>query len=319
METDITKILQIAARSPSSHNTQPWKARIEGDGLVIGYAPERQLFVGDPGKRELFISLGCYAESILLASEDQGYVTSVAFLGKDSGRVARISFKKSTVKKHADWGELIQRRRSDRRLYDERPLATEVKDRLEGLEYDSARLKLFTGRKDIDYLADKTYQATESLMSPQEFRDELASWVRNNWTREPDGMPGYTQGMPGPISLLAKFVIRKNPKVAVSQAKKDGKRVRRSAAVGLVCVTDDSPKGWFAAGRLYQRLCLLAEKEGVRTAAVSAAIISPDTAKAIGRRFGSGAIPVVLVRLGYKAGSVKATPRRPVSDVLSKG
>ena len=72
----IEKVLLTSRHAPSSHNTQPWKVTIEGPLVTIGYDSTRQLSVGDPDKRELFISLGCFIESFIGASSAFGSVIS---------------------------------------------------------------------------------------------------------------------------------------------------------------------------------------------------------------------------------------------------
>jgi hypothetical protein len=190
-------------------------------------------------------------------------------------------------------------------------------DDLAKLSYANSKLNLFDLTKDIDFLADMTYEATAEIMSNLAFREELASWVRNNWTKQSDGMPGYTQGMPGPISLIAKFVIKKNQKVAISQAKKDSQRVKHSPMVGLICVSKNEPEDWLEAGRLYQKTCLLALKYAVKSSAVSAAVIATDTAQKISDHFALEYKPIALFRLGYKSGTVRSTPRLSVNDVIN--
>jgi hypothetical protein len=312
----LNEIIEVAALSPSSHNTQPWKVRLESGEMVVGYRPERQLKVGDPDKRELFISLGCFIESIHLAAEDRGYKASYTFLGTNHDGVARIGLTKSEKPdtKSGSWDSLIRNRRSDRRLYEEKKLSPQDIADLDTLGNDRVRLVLADQQSDIEFLATMTRVATLKLMTPEAFRSELATWVRNNWTKKPDGMPGYTQGMPGPISLLAKFVIKKNKGVASDQAKKDGKRVTHSAAVGLICVTKESHDAWIEAGRLYQRTCLEALRRDIKTSAVSAAVIAPSTSKQIVKKLKLGGTPVALLRFGYKSNTPKAAPRLKVKD-----
>lgn len=315
----LEEILRLAALSPSSHNTQPWRIELSADGksLIVGYRPERQLTVGDPDKRELFISLGCFIETLTLAAQESGFEVQYKFLGTAPERVAKLELDKNNQKQENGWRGLIRHRRSDRRIYKAIPLNAEDLTMLSALSYGRAHLVLTERREDIDFLAEVTRDATYQIMSGQAFRNELANWVRHNWTKRPDGMPGYTQGMPGPISLIAKFVIKRNKGVAKDQAKKDSKRVAGSAAIGLICIDKEIPEAWIEAGRLYQLTCLLALRVGIKTSGVSAAIILPSTTKQIVKTMGLEAIPVAFMRFGYRDGVPKASPRLDPKDFLA--
>ena len=314
----LIEILQAASLSPSSHNTQPWKVHLLAEGsLLVGYRPERQLMVGDPNKRELFISLGCFIETIVLDAEDKGYGVVYNFLNSGPDYVARLEFvRKESSRKAQHWEKLIRSRRSDRRFYETTKLADRDIRSLDNLTCGDAYLLLLEQPSEIGFLSKMTREATYEIMSDQAFRNELASWVRNDWTKKPDGMPGYTQGMPGPISLLAKFVIKKSKKVAADQAKKDSKRVSRSAALGLICVPQESPGNWIEAGRLYQLICLEALHHDIKTSAVSAAVISQTTIKKIVKTLALQHHPVALMRFGHIDRAQKATPRLDVESFL---
>ncbi|HVX48476.1 MAG TPA: hypothetical protein VHA05_03935 [Candidatus Saccharimonadales bacterium] len=311
---DIRNILNIARLAPSSHNTQPWQVQISGNELIVGYDPARQLTVGDPDKRELFISLGCFIETIALAAPAYGYRFSVDFLGTTPDRVASINLRHTDSKAGQQQIEIIRSRRSDRRHYQDKPIPSAAIEEISNCKQGSAHISLFDDPKDIDFLAQMTYDATYKVMSDPAFRQELSGWVRHNWTKRPDGMPGYTQGIPGPISLFAKVVIRKNKKMAGSQAKMDSERVKHSAAIGLVSVSQDTPEAWLDAGRVYQRACLAATAHDLKTAGTSAAVIDSDTSEKIKKRLGLKGTAVALIRFGYTNSTPKAAPRRAVDD-----
>ena len=317
MPEDIRNFLNIGRLAPSTHNTQPWKVRISGDELIIGYDPQRQLRVGDPDKRELFISLGCFIETVVAAAQTYGYITKVRFIGPKPDGVVSITLGRSGEKTDPQRIETIKRRRSDRRNYLDKPIPKDVILDINNINQGSASINLFNDPKDIGFLSKMTYEATYETMSDPAFREELAGWVRHNWTRRPDGMPGYTQGIPGPISLFAKLVIRKNKKMAVNQAKMDSKRVAHSSAIGLVTTSEDNPEEWVDAGRVYQRACLAATGHDVRSAGTSAAVVVEDTAKKIRGHLKLRGTPVALIRFGYTKNVPKASPRRDVDEIAT--
>lgn len=66
-------------RAPSAHNTQPWRLRVDGDALVLGWDPARQLAVGDPTRRDLWLSLGAFTESLVIAAASDGVGVGVTW------------------------------------------------------------------------------------------------------------------------------------------------------------------------------------------------------------------------------------------------
>ena len=313
---DIHDILDIARLAPSSHNTQPWTVRVDGHKLTIGYDSGRHLAVGDPGKRELFISLGCFIEAVATAAPCYGYKATVHYLGNKAGGVARVSLSKLKAKSGPRALDLLRHRRSDRRHYQDKKIPTDIIGKLGNITRGSASLSITDSPEAIGFLSEMTAEATREIMSDPAFREELAGWVRHNWTRQPDGMPGYTQGIPGPVSLFAKVVIRNNKRMANSQAKQDSRRVARSSAIGLVCIPKDDPPCQLDAGRVYQRACLAGAKYGLKTAGVSAAIVNDDTSEQIAKRLALKGKPVALIRFGYTKSVPKTSPRLSLSDFV---
>jgi len=312
----LLKIMDLARLSPSSHNTQPWKVSLTEGKAVIGYEPSRRLSVGDPEKRELFLSLGCFIETAVQAARNYGYQTVVEYIGSEYEGVARVAF---TKRGSADKGleHLIRLRRSDRRKFSKKDIPPAEVKKLAGLACGEAKIHLFTENEPIKFLSEMTYDATLTAMKRGDFREELSGWVRNNWTRRADGMPAYVQGIPGPVSLVAKSMIKKNPKVAAGQAKKDAKGVLNCSAIALISAGKDNPRAWLDAGRLMQRLWLESARLGISAAAYSAAVVDKNTANQIKKQFGLKAEPVALLRLGYGRNTPKASPRRPLDDILA--
>ena len=73
-------LLRYAVLAPSSHNTQPWKFRVDGNRIDIFMDEERWLKVCDDDQRELHISVGCCLETLLVAAEHFGFGHQVEYL-----------------------------------------------------------------------------------------------------------------------------------------------------------------------------------------------------------------------------------------------
>ena len=77
-ETLLTRIVSDAVRAPSSHNTQPWLFRTDGDVIELWADRTRALPVNDPEDRELLISCGCALLNLRLSAEQSGHAAEVA-------------------------------------------------------------------------------------------------------------------------------------------------------------------------------------------------------------------------------------------------
>ena len=67
-KTKLQKLVQDGIKAPSGHNTQPWQFKIEDSEIQIHPDFTRALPVVDSDNHALYISLGCAAENILIAS-----------------------------------------------------------------------------------------------------------------------------------------------------------------------------------------------------------------------------------------------------------
>src|SRR3989338_4384844 len=73
-------LIRFAVLAPSSHNSQPWKFSIQSDAILLFPELTRSLDVSDPYYRNLYISLGCSLENILIASDYYGLQTTIQTL-----------------------------------------------------------------------------------------------------------------------------------------------------------------------------------------------------------------------------------------------
>src|SRR5688500_2606757 len=87
---DSSSLVRCATLAASSHNTQPWKFRHEGNGIIILPDPSRRCPEVDPDDHHLFASLGCATENLALAAEAAGLRANVTF--DDAVPAVRIDF-----------------------------------------------------------------------------------------------------------------------------------------------------------------------------------------------------------------------------------
>ena len=89
---ELDALKRLAGRAPSAHNTQPWRLYSVGEGYELGWWADRELPVGDPTRRDLYLSLGAYVEAFSIASAALG-VPLRPEIAPDPGRrwVARFA------------------------------------------------------------------------------------------------------------------------------------------------------------------------------------------------------------------------------------
>jgi nitroreductase len=73
------ELIRYATLAPSGHNTQPWKFSIKENSIRIFPDFTRHLTVVDPDNRELYISLGCALENLVIAARYAGYDSEVEY------------------------------------------------------------------------------------------------------------------------------------------------------------------------------------------------------------------------------------------------
>ncbi|MGO1770044.1 MAG: hypothetical protein ACTHZX_08825 [Microbacterium sp.] len=72
MSDVLERIIRVASRAPSAHNTQPWRVERGADGIALGLRDERLLRIGDPTGRDALLALGCWIEAATIGARDAG-------------------------------------------------------------------------------------------------------------------------------------------------------------------------------------------------------------------------------------------------------
>lgn len=314
--TDLQKLkffAHYAILAPSGHNTQPWRFSANKQTLLLNAERGRHLPYSGVQANEPLVSLGACLQALQMAAKGFGYKVSVDYT-LNGKAVAKVSLDGQTAP-DPSLLTAITHRVSNRHPYatDSLPAGQLKGFAKTGLKHVSTHF--ISTRKDIDYIAGKTGEATLSIFGDKKFREELSKWVRNNVTRQHDGMPGYTQGIPTPPSLLAKHVIKRLD-MSKDQAKKDIKRVQQSGNLLMPVVSNEGEEALLNGGRLYAQICILAQQAGIATTGIGAAIIDPITRDEIAKKYKLDGRPIAIVRLGKAKKTARHTPRWPLGQVF---
>lgn len=312
IQIQLTYLLQYAILAPSSKNTQPWKFSVAANRIGVFADLTRWQPVADRDRRELYISLGCALENLLVAAKAFGFRTEVCYFPQPSLEelAATVTFYPAAADANCCAESLlhsITARHTQRGLYLEEPIAEELRARL--LEHAGApdlRLDLTDHPRIRARVLDLNLHADEMEFADPSFRKELGYWVGR-------GAFGTPRLLARPIGLL---LARLNLGRIVG--KRNAEILSSAPLIGLIGARRDDRISWLHTGQLLERLWLHATRLGIALQPMSQALEIPSLRAELARALpAEGWIPQQLFRLGYPLCPEKRrTPRLPLGQVL---
>jgi nitroreductase len=297
-------LVRYAVLAPSTHNSQPWRFRIDGDALEVHVDPERIRRVADPEGREAVVSCGAALFLLRLAMRRFGSMDEVELLPTpdDPHHVAtlRAGTAAPASREVMHLFGAIRRRRTHRAPFGPRPVPQALAAALvEAAEDEGAELHLLRDEA-RGPLADLVARAEEAHAANPAFRDEAAAWIRRHAEPVGDGIPAEVLGIaPDGTSL---------PRV--------GRAAAADAPLVTVLATEtDAPREWIGAGQALARVLLIGTGSGLSASFLNQPLQLPDARRELRRLLATGDSPQALLRIGY-APEGPRTPRRPLSEVL---
>ena len=143
------------------------------------------------------------------------------------------------------------------------------------------------------------------------YRSETAASIRS--TPSDDGIPAAA--LPEDPERSSSLRLR-DFTLAGSRPAADQPPLAEKPDVVLVVARDDSPLSWLRAGQAMGAVLLHAARDGVMAQPLAQATDFPAGREQLRRALGLVGVPQMTLRIGYATGAA-ATPRRPVSDVLT--
>src|SRR5918994_511912 len=270
IETQLGFLLRYAILAPSAKNSQPWAFSVQGNRIHLLADLSRCQVIADPDRRELYISLGCALENLLVAAEHFGFRHGVSYFpeARQEELVATVIFAPGGVPSHARLGatlNAILRRRNDNSVFRSVPVPEQLRLRLMAccVEAD-LRVHLTDDRHFRRWIDALTLEADRIEFADPAFRRELGYWIG--------------QGVFGEPPLMARL-----EKLAVSRvdlgdrvARQDHEIVESAALLGLICAAGDSHLSHVRAGQLFERLWLTATDLGVSIHPMSQTMRRPE-------------------------------------------
>lgn len=321
-EQKMAFLIGYAILAPSSHNTQPWSFHIGPDYIDINVLLSRRLEASDPTGREMYISLGCCIENLLIVLQAFKIEFREEFFpnGQDALPVLRVKILNNSYDienaKNSALLAAISIRHSN---HAEHRLSEE--DRLELLDiqrkFSDDGIFLIFDREERQKIAELISEGTAIAMNDLAFKKELSHWVKNNLTRSFVGMPCFVMGISTPISFLVPNLIT-HAKPSSRSLEKDRKVITdHTLALGILTADKDDILSWIRTGRVLENFILNITSKGFSVSFHTAPIEMGNLYKKLQIILGTNRKPLVLIRVGRALRKGRATPRLTVSQCLN--
>jgi len=304
-------LLNYAVLAPSLHNTQPWNFTVRGNEIRVLANRNRHLTVADPDARELYISVGCALENLLVAATYFGFTTDVTYFPdpKDEVWVATLALKENGKTSSLVDQELfhaIALRHTSRQTYANKPLNERDLQQLRAcLQKFDINLQLTDNvetKRQVDALV---VSADITQFADPDYRDELNKWITQ-------GEFGY-RWLIARIGQLATNYLASHHK----PTKPDADIVLNAPMLALLSTTADNRLTQVQSGQIFERIALHATTLNIGVQPLSQILQVTELKQEITNLFdGAAAFPQMAFRLGYADVAQDATARKQVNSVI---
>jgi hypothetical protein len=313
-------VLRFASLAPSGHNSQPWEYFVGNDYIDLLVNKERSLAQSDPTQRILSLSFGACLQNILVAAEYFGMQAHWEYFLDNTEQVVRIFLNKSNNIKNVDENHLIHqiiKRVSSRGAYKRTPISDEFVLKINEIKNEKAKTVLVSElyKKEV---VDLILGAQVDSMEDDKFRAELSEYIKSDFTKEFVGMPGFTIGVPPPVSVIASWLIKNFNLSKASKAQDKKLFYKQTPAILLISTEKDDKISWLEAGRVLEETWLLAESFGMKCSVFASVTQLPVYREKLMQVTPDFTVPQILLRVGYPEKEVKHSPRFTVNSLLKK-
>ena len=311
----LLELVRFASLAASGHNTQPWKFAVNDSAIEIRPDFSRRLAAVDPHDRELWISLGCALENLLIAARAAGYEPQVSY--PDAAASIGVTLSAATPQR-TPLLSVIPERQNTRSIYNAQPLERTTLKKLQAVDLEpGVTLHFQLEAAELERVLEYVSLGNLEQYADKVFVAELLHWLR--FTKKEalasrDGLYSGASGNPQVPRWIGQIVVSGTK--PQQQADGDAKKLRSSSGAVIVASSTDTRSAWVRVGQVYQRLALEMTALGVKSAFLNQPIEVPDLRGQFRNAMRLGTdLPQLLMRYGY-ADPMPRSLRRPVRDLL---
>ena len=305
-------LIARAVLAPSSHNTQPWRFRVDGQGVSLHADPERRLPVNDPDDRELIISCGCALMNLRVAAAAAGHAYRLEILPEGAGStcLARLSWEHGEP--DADEAGLasgLERRRTVRQHFAPSSVPDDEVEALVAMaEKEGARLHVIETGEPRRQVAQLVAAGDASQWRDPRWRRELAGWMRSR--AHGDGL-----AVPGPILPLARAMVRLFD-LGGRIGRHDRQLAEEAPRLLVLSTSGDTRRDWLQAGQALERVLLAACQLDLQASHLNQPIQVASLRSRLQALLSLPGHPQILLRLGHPSRTVPPATRRAIGEVI---
>lgn len=309
------EILEYARWTPSPHNMQSWRFRLEqDDSVTLMYDPDRLLPNTDPTGRFCTVGFGILLETMSVAAAPRGYDVNAefvsTFLDPHAGSLrplAKLTLVPRTRPETLE-RKLILDRRTSRLPYDDKPVALPVLRELYAVAAKYQHVFEYSVEpREVAWVVRLNADTMFFDMSDPLSRNEVGGWIRFSMKEaklRADGLAAYAMHFPG--WLMRQFVERnwmfRIPGVYQLVRAFYVRSMRGTRTAAWISGPFDTHDDWIRAGRMLARLWLVMTKHGVYLHPFGSVITNPRAHELMAKHFdnpGRAHDLWMLVRLGH--------------------
>lgn len=303
-------LLNYAQLAPSSHNSQPWQFAVQDNEIHVYPDTDHWLRVADPEQRELYISLGCALENLLVAAEhfQLGYQASFFSDKEDKAHFASVTFSEDSptvnVREPGLFNAMLQRRTSRQPFQSRLVLKEELLQiKAAWLEKD-LHLHFIANIEQKRQLAKMVQTADQTLCANPAYRHELA-----------DSLGQGALGLRWPWSRMAQLLFR-YANLGAQLGKHNARSLMSAPVLIVLSAEQDDAINQIKVGQLYERIALTSTKLGLNIQPLSQILEVPSLRQQLATMLPEAKwVPQHFLRLGYPSDKNTHTPRRLIAKM----
>jgi hypothetical protein len=167
LSSQMRELVRYATLAANGHNTQPWQFALKEDAIEIHPDYARGLAVVDPGGRELWISLGCALENLLVAARAVGYAPEVTY--PDAADFIHVHLP-TDISQADPLFDAIPLRQNTRSEYDGQPIEHDDLDQVQALPLEpGVALRFVTNQAEQEMVLEYVNQGNLSQYADEAF------------------------------------------------------------------------------------------------------------------------------------------------------